>query len=98
MEDDISMGHIAKSIERMVKAFDSLSKSITELINQNENVVAENVIWAQLEGIGVEPAILPKVYMHLFQNPVDLKGFNGIPIDKRKEMLPHIVPGYPPSI
>lgn len=34
-------------------------------------------------------------YMYLVKNVDALKAFNGIPIDKRKEMLHLIVPDYP---
>ena len=52
-------------------------------------------LWAQLEKIGVEEDILSDVYVYLSNNPTALKTFNGVPIHKRKQILPKIVPNYP---
>ncbi|CAK8534106.1 unnamed protein product [Lathyrus sativus] len=65
-----------------------------ELVKQSKNANGGD-IWAELVEIGVEPSSLPLVYMYLVKNVDALKAFNGIPIDKRKEMLHLIVPYYP---
>ena len=54
-------------------------------------------LWAQLQKIGVEDDSLGVVYWYLFNNPTALKGFNGVPIHQRKNMLPIIVPNYQPK-
>lgn len=90
-EDETSMSKIAKTFKKMAEMFEL---NTTELVKQNKSSSAEDV-WANLVEIGVEEASLPCVYMHLVQHPEALKAFNGIPVDKRKEMLPYIVPNYP---
>lgn len=52
-------------------------------------------IWTELENIGVESTSLHRVYMHLVYHPEALEVFMGIPMDKRKEMLPYIMQGCP---
>jgi len=94
VEDYISMRHLVKSIEKMVDVFDNLSKSITEWIKQNKNVTAKGVIWVQLEQIGVEPNLLPDVYLYLVEHANALRASNGIPLHRRKEMLARIVTNY----
>ena len=90
-EDETSMSEIAKTFKKMAEMFEL---NTAELVKQNKNSSAEDV-WANLVEIGVKEASLPCVYMHLVQHPEALKAFNGIPVDKRKEMLPYIVPNYP---
>lgn len=90
-EDETSMSEIAKTFKKMAEMFEL---NTAELVKQNKSSSAEDV-WANLVEIGVEEASLPCVYMHLVQHPEALKAFNGIPVDKRKEMLPYIVPNYP---
>lgn len=87
MEDDTPMGDIALAINRLVGAHE---KSTFELVKQMKNTDVET-LWAQLEEIGVEPASLPHVYMHLSQHPDSMKAFIGVPVLMRKEMLPFIV-------
>lgn len=86
--DNTNMAEIAKSLKKLVDLFE---KTTEELVKQSKNASAEG-IWAQLEDIGVEPDLLPRVYMHLIENPDALKAFNGVPVHRRKEMLPHISP------
>ncbi|CAK8562577.1 unnamed protein product [Lathyrus sativus] len=74
--------------------FDVFEMNSMELVKQSKNVNGGD-IWAELVEIGVEPSSLPLVYMYLVKNVDALKVFNGIPIDKRKEMLHIIVPDYP---
>ncbi|CAK8569071.1 unnamed protein product [Lathyrus sativus] len=65
-----------------------------ELVKQSKNANGGD-IWAELVEIGVEPSSLPLVYKYLVKNADALKAFNGISIDKRKEMLHLIVSDYP---
>ncbi|CAK8538558.1 unnamed protein product [Lathyrus sativus] len=65
-----------------------------ELVKQSKNTNGGD-IWAELVEIGVKPSSLLLVYMCLVKNVNALKAFNGIPIDKRKEMLHLIVLDYP---
>ncbi|CAK8531611.1 unnamed protein product [Lathyrus sativus] len=64
-----------------------------ELVKQSKHANGGD-IWAELIEIGVEPSSLSLVYMYLVKNADALKAFNGIPINKRKEMLHLIVPDY----
>ncbi|CAK8576556.1 unnamed protein product [Lathyrus sativus] len=91
IEDDTSMIEISKTFKKMVDVFEMNSM---ELVKQSKNANGGG-IWAELVEIGVEPSSLPLVYMYLVKNVDALKTFNGIPIDKRKEMLHLIVPDYP---
>ncbi|PNX62530.1 hypothetical protein L195_g061190 [Trifolium pratense] len=91
VEEDKSMGDIAKTFKKMIELFEM---NTVELVKQIKSASGED-IWAQLVEIGVDEDSLPHVYMHLVQNPEALKAFNGVPIDKRKEMLPFIVPNKP---
>lgn len=91
VEDDTSMSDIAKTFKKMIELFEM---NTVELVKQSKSASGED-IWAQLVEIGVEEDSLPHVYMHLVQHPEALKAFNGVPIDKRKAMLPFIVPNKP---
>ncbi|CAK8533018.1 unnamed protein product [Lathyrus sativus] len=91
IEDDTSMIETFKTFKKMVDVFEMNSM---ELVKQSKNANGGD-IWAELVEIGVEPSSLPLVYMYLFKNADALKAFNGIPIDKQKEMLHLIVPDYP---
>jgi len=70
--------------------------SSAELIKQTKENADIEDLWAQLEdiGVGVKYSSLPQVYLYLVQHPDALKAFNGLPIDKRSELLPFIVPRY----
>ncbi|CAK8540092.1 unnamed protein product [Lathyrus sativus] len=91
IEDDTSMIEISKTFKKMVDVFEMNSM---ELVKQSKNANGED-IWAEFVEIGVEPSSLSLVYMYLVKNADALKAFNGISIDKRKEMLHLIVPDYP---
>lgn len=60
-----------------------------------DEIVMRGDIWTELENIGVESTSLHRVYMHLVHHPEALKFFKGVPMDKRKEMLPYIMQRYP---
>ena len=62
------------------------------------NDVKDDVIWTQLEDIGIKLELILDIYFQLVDHPETLKRFNGIPIHKRKKLLHHIVPIYPPSV
>jgi hypothetical protein len=70
---------------------DVFEMSTMDLFKESKNVIGGDIL-ADLVKIGVEPDSIPNVYMHLVKNVDALKGFNGISIDKRNEMLHHIVP------
>jgi len=76
VEDDTSMREISKTLKTMVEVFKMSSE---ELVKQSKSANGGD-IWAELVEIGVEPASLPKVYMHLVKNVDALKAFNGIPV------------------
>ncbi|XP_057446058.1 uncharacterized protein LOC130738156 isoform X2 [Lotus japonicus] len=92
-EDDINTSDLGKSIQEMVEVF----KMNTVELNKKQNNTGGEDIWAQLVDIGVEPASLLDVYVHLVKNPDDLKAFNGVPLQMRKELLHRLVPNYYPN-
>ncbi|WVY92444.1 hypothetical protein V8G54_031532 [Vigna mungo] len=69
---------------------------IQEVNNEKDEDGTKN-LWAELKKIGVEDDSVGVVYMYLLKNPIALKGFNGVPIHQRKNMLPIIVPDYQPK-
>ncbi|CAL5211371.1 unnamed protein product [Lathyrus oleraceus] len=73
---------------------DVFEMNTMELVKQSKNANGGD-IWAELVEIDVEKSFLPLVYMYLVKNVDALKAFNGIPIDKREEMLHLIVLDYP---
>ncbi|KAI5390975.1 hypothetical protein KIW84_076006 [Lathyrus oleraceus] len=91
IEDDTSMIKISKTFKKMVDVFEM---NTMELVKQSKNANGGD-IWAELVEIDVEKSFLPLVYMYLVKNVDALKAFNGIPIDKREEMLHLIVLDYP---
>ncbi|XP_057416615.1 uncharacterized protein LOC130711133 [Lotus japonicus] len=91
--DDINTSDLGKSILEMVEVF----KMNTVELNKKQNNTGGEDIWAQLVDIGVEPASLLDVYVHLVKNPDDLKAFNGVPLQMRKELLHRLVPNYYPN-
>ncbi|XP_047178448.1 uncharacterized protein LOC124845398 [Vigna umbellata] len=73
-----------------------IQSGVQELNNEKDEDGTKD-LWAQLQKIGVEDDSLGVVYWYLFNNPTALKGFNGVPIHERKNMLPIIVPNYQPK-
>lgn len=69
---------------------DVFEMNTMELVKQSKNANGGD-IWAELVEIDVEKSSLPLVYMYLVKNVDALKAFNGIPVDKREEILHLIV-------
>jgi hypothetical protein len=95
VEEDNNCIEISKSISQFVQVFDSISKSTNEFIQLQKPIAAEDLLWAQLEEIGVKPELNPDLFMFLVENPSKLKFFNATLVNKCKEMLQKIMSSHP---
>ncbi|CAJ1963078.1 unnamed protein product [Sphenostylis stenocarpa] len=69
----------------------SVIKSGVREVKEEIKEVGIKELWEHLEEIGVEEDSVSTAYMYLSKNPDALKIFNGVPIPKRKKMLPKIM-------
>lgn len=101
LKDDIEFEFMREGFDNVAEAIMKSTADLTEAILRSTQrlPISEREVWDHLVELGIEPHMQFNAYLFLIQKPDMVRAFLGCPMERRKELLLHMMfgPSIPPS-